>query len=58
MAINMKELMDAADSMREALPIIARLMRSHYNELIAAGFSPKEALKITIAHGVFPGGIK
>ena len=55
MAINMKELMDAADSMRESLPVIARLLRAYYNELLAAGFSKKEALKLVAAHGILPG---
>lgn len=56
--INVDEIMKAADELRVALPIMCRLMRTYYNELIEAGFSKAEALKIVISHGYVPPGPK
>lgn len=57
MAIDKKAFMEAADELREILPIVARQLRAYYNELIEAGFTPSQALRIVIAHGVYPGGL-
>lgn len=54
--INKKEFMEAADDIREVLPVIARQLRAYYNELVAAGFSKADALHIVCAHGINPGG--
>lgn len=55
MEINIKALIQAADEMREALPIVARQLRAYFNELTEAGFTEEQALKITITHGLTPG---
>jgi len=56
--MNKKEFIAAADDIREVLPIIARQLWAYYRELIDAGFDARQALKIVIAHGLNPGGMK
>ena len=51
------KLIKAIDELREVLPIIARQMKAYYDELVETGFTRKEALKIVIAQGIFPGGM-
>lgn len=55
--IDKKIMMDAIDELREVLPIIARQMYAYHRELVEAGFTRSEALKIVIAQGLFPGGL-
>ncbi|NNV04633.1 hypothetical protein [Brevibacillus sp. MCWH] len=57
------ELEMAIDQTKKMLPIyrehakaVSQVLKSYYDELIAAGFTEAQALEIVKSHGVYTGG--
>lgn len=51
-----KELLDTEGDFIENCHVAAKMLHNYYVALVDKGFTPAQALRIVIAHGLTPGG--